>query len=167
VSAVFAIASDTLRQARAAEAAHLDAVLKVNGAKALRLANLLERLQSPDIKLADDIELKASPGEEPHVWLDLSHRITMEPDAKTYRLSHFSTNRIDVLLETESLDEMLAATHRVLAHRSVKQDWSNEESSLTPKVWSAATLLYVWTTGVIAGAAGLALLSTYLKKLPF
>lgn len=164
---MFAIPPESLRQARDAEAAHLDAVLKINGAKALRLSHLVQSLRQIQATGMQDLELTLKPGEEPHVWLDLSHRVTMEPDTKTYRLSALLTDRVDVLLETENLQEVLQQAQRVLAHRSVKQAWNAAESRQGPKVWSLATLVYVWATGFVAGAAGLALLSIYMKKLPF
>jgi hypothetical protein len=167
LSAVFAIAPESLRHARDVEAAHLDAVLKVNGAKALRLSHVVQSLRLIQATGMQDLELKVSPGEEPQVWLDLSHRITMEPDAKTYRLSALSADRVDVLLETENLQDLLQQAQRVLAHRSVKQAWNAAESRQGAKVWSLATLVYVWATGFVAGAAALALLSIYMKKLPF
>jgi hypothetical protein len=72
-----------------------------------------------------------------------------------------------VLLETENLQDLLQQAQRVLAHRSVKQAWNAAESRQGAKVWSLATLVYVWATGFVAGAAALALLSIYMKKLPF
>lgn len=164
---MFAISPETLRQARDAEAVHLEAVLKVHGAKSLRLAHLAQSLRLSHPSDATDVELKLSPGEEPHIWLDLSHRIVMEPDAKTYRLTATSSDKIEVLLETENLETMLAEAQRVLAHGKVRRAWASGESDRAGQVWSLATLVYVWATGVVAGAAGLALLSIYLKKLPF
>ncbi len=164
LSAVFATTPESLRNARNVEAVHLDAALKVNGAKALRLLNLVELLRQSG---AEEVELKANVGEDPHIWLDLSHRIVMEPDAKTYRLSALFTDKIDVLLETENVEMLMAAAHRVLTHGKLRQAWSAGESSRLGPVWSLTTLVYVWATGFVAGAAGLALLSIYMKKLPF
>lgn len=164
---MFAITPETLRHARDAEALHLDAVLKVNGAKALRLTHLVELLRQSQSNDAEDLELKVRQGEDPHIWLDLSHRITMEPDAKTYRLSALSTDKVDVLLETENLDTLMVAAQRVLSHGKVRRAWGMGESVPSSKVWSLTTLVYVWATGFVAGAAGLALLSIYMKKLPF
>ena len=167
MSAVFAIPPETLRHARDAEVMHLEAALKVNGAKSLRLSRVVQSLRQSQRSDAADIELKLNPGDEPQVWLDLSHRITMEPDAKTYRLMALSTDKIDMLLETENLDVLLAAAQRVLAHAKVRQAWTTGESDSTGRIWSLTTLIYVWATGFIAGAAGLALLFIYMKKLPF
>ena len=164
MSAVFAIPPESLRRARDAEAAHLDAVLKVNGAKALRLSLVVEKLRQSG---AAEVELKADVGEDPQIWLDMSHRVVMEPDTKTYRLSEYSADKVHMLLETESQDEMLAAAQRVLSHSKIRQAWSGRESDRETNARRLATLVYVWATGFVAGAAGLALLSIYLKKLPF
>lgn len=167
VSAVFAITPESLRHARDAEAMHLDAVLKVNGAKALRLSHVVELLRQSQSTDTQDVELKVRQGEDPHIWLDMSHRITMEPDAKTYCLSVLSPNKIDILSESENLETLLAAAQRVLSHHKVRRAWGSGESGAKAKLWSLTTLVYVWATGFVAGAAGLALLSIYMKKLPF
>jgi hypothetical protein len=165
LGAELAITSETLRKARDAEAAHLDAVLKIDGAKALRLSYLLEQLRISFKDEASDLELKTDAGVEPQVWLDLSHRITMEPDAKTYRLSVLSEGKIDIQLETHKLDDMLFAAQKVFAHSKVRKAWTSADSTRTTKLWGLATLIYVWLTGVIAGIAGVALISIYMKKL--
>jgi hypothetical protein len=167
LSAAAAITQESLRLARDAEVAHLDAVLKVNGAKALRLLHVTQTLRQSAYAGNGEIEFKAHVGEEPQVWLDLVHRITMEPDAKTYRVAAVSHDRIDVLLETDQLETLLALAQRILSHAEVKQVWSDRESAGRTTVWSLATLIYVWATGFVAGAALLALLSIYLKKIVF
>jgi hypothetical protein len=167
LSAVFAIVSESERQARNAEVAHLDAVLKVNGAKALRLSHLVETLRTQQPELAKNIELKLAVGDEPQVWLDMAHRITMEPNTRTYRLAEMSSDKIDVALETENLDEALLAAQRVLTHGKVRRGWDSGESAGNAKLWSVATLVYVWATGFVAGAAALALIAIYLKKFGF
>jgi hypothetical protein len=164
---VFAITPDDVRQARSVEAAHLDAVLNIHGAKAIRLTTLFEALRKLHPVDSEGFELKLGAGDEPHIWLDLSHRITMEPDARTYRLSAFSSDQLDVLLETEHQDEVLKETQRLLAHVRVRRAWTGRESYLGLDAWRTTTLVYVWATGFVAGAAGLALLSIYMKKLPF
>jgi hypothetical protein len=151
LSAVFAITPQSQRQARDAEAAHLEAVLKVNGAKALRLSHVAQMLRQSNSSEVQGVELKVNAGEEPHIWLDLSHRITMEPDAKTYRLTALSTDKVDVLLETENLETLLKNVQRVLAHHKVRQTWAIRESSRSAGDWNVATLVYVWATGVVAG----------------
>jgi hypothetical protein len=157
--------SDDLRHARNAETAHLEAVLKVDGVKALRLALLADHLRQhlPD----NTFELRTVSGEEPHLWIDLCHRVTMEPDPKTFRLSFHGLDRINTLLETEDPHRMLAAIRSVLAHEQVIAARGGPDRLTLPTAWSYITLLYVWITGIITGVAALALLVIVLKKMPF
>lgn len=157
--------SDELRNARDAETAHLEAVLRVDGVKALRLALLADHVRQhiPD----SSIELRTTSGEEPHMWIDLCHRVTMDPDPKTFRLSFHGLDRIDPLLETEDPQRMLAAIRNVLAHGQVTAARGGPDRLTLPTAWSYITLLYVWITGIITGVAALALLVIVLKKMPF
>jgi hypothetical protein len=151
----------TLRDARDASTAHLEAVLKVNGASYLRLAHLRDQLD-----VQDDIELKAGDGVQPQLWLDMAHRFTMEPDAKTYRLAYHGASKIEVLLETDQLESAVSAAKAVLAHKAVRELRGSSEPSQTVE-WQWMTLLYVWMTGVITGFAALSLYAIYMKKLLF
>jgi hypothetical protein len=157
--------SDELRHARNAETAHLEAVMKVDGVKALRLALLADHVRQsiPDSAL----ELRTVAGEEPHLWIDLAHRVTMEPDPKTFRLSFHGVDRIDTLLETEDITRMLAAIRSVLAHGQVNAARGAPDRLTMPTAWSYMTLFYVWMTGIVTGVAAVTLLVMILKKLPF
>lgn len=151
----------SLRDARDASTVHLEAVLKVNGASYLRLAHLRDLLGP-----TDQIELKAGEGIQPQLWLDLAHRLTMQPDAKTYHLDYVGTDKIDVLLETESLAEAQKAAEKVLALQVVEQARKAVgDSEKASRRW--ITLLYVWLTGVVTGFAALALYAITMKELPF
>jgi hypothetical protein len=155
--------TEDFRLARRASAVHLDAVLKVDGAKALRLAHLRDQLPGD----ADGtIELQIEPGTEPLLWLDASHHISMAPDAKTYRLSFVGENRLDVLHETESPDEALSAARNVLAHAVFRRSQFGTSPAFpgqSPYSWGLPVLVYVWFTGIVTGMAGLALWSIYLN----
>ncbi len=151
----------SLRDARDASTAHLEAVLKVNGASYLRLAHLRDLLH-----YSDQIELKAGSGIQPQLWLDLAHRVTMEPDAKTYRLSFVGPDKIEVLLETENLVEAKEAAENALALKVVAQTRKAVIDSQKAE-WRWMTLLYVWMTGVVTGIAALALYVITMKELPF
>ena len=151
----------SLRDARDASTAHLEAVLKVNGASYLRLAHLRDLLDP-----LDQIELKAGSGIQPQLWLDLAHRVTMEPDAKTYRLSFVGPDKIEVLLETENLVEAKEAAENALALKVVAQTRKAVIDSQKAE-WRWMTLLYVWMTGVVTGIAALALYVITMKELPF
>jgi hypothetical protein len=157
---------DSIWQAREAATVHLDAVLKVNGAKYLRLSHLYESLRNRGYALGQDVKLEAGAGQEPKLWLDLGHVMTMEPDAKTYRLSLYGNNNVDVLLETDNLEEAGAAVIDVSAHGVVAAGRGALAANRV-NAWSFATLLYVWLTGLITGVAALALLVIILKKIPF
>jgi hypothetical protein len=159
------IFSDDVRKARDAETAHLEAVLKTHGVKAIRLALLADHVRQH--VSAADVELKTQPGDEPQLWLDLAHRVTMEPDAKTFRLSHLGVDRIETLLETDDATRVLAAIRSIAAHREVVAARSEPDKLALPTTWSYLTLFYVWLTGIITGAAALALYFITLKKLPF
>jgi hypothetical protein len=151
----------SLRDARDASTAHLEAVLKVDGASYLRLSHLRTQLGP-----SDQLDLKSAAGVQPQLWLDLAHRLTMEPDAKTYRLSYHGVDRIDVLLETQNLEEAKEAAEKVLAQRVVNAARFSVEAAQKAE-WRGLTLLYVWMTGLVTGFAALALYVIIMKKLPF
>jgi hypothetical protein len=150
--------SEHLRTARNAQAAHLDALLRVNGPRYLRLQHLHENLKANG--KADHIELNTDLGTEPTLWLDMAHRVRMEPDAKTYRLVHMGET-MQTLLETQDVHAMQNASATVLAHAEVKRAAKPEMAKNTSYL-SFATLGYVWLTGVITGAALWALAVIYL-----
>jgi hypothetical protein len=161
---------DDVRQARDAESAHLEAVLKIRGAQSLRLQQLRDVLCDRGFGEQDDFEYKIMPGDEPRLWLDLSHCVTMEPDVGTYRLTSHGPNQIVTILETSSLDDTVAASARVLSHSRVKAARAGvvEPISSEPApLWAQTTLVYVWFTGVLTGIAMLALYAIIMKKLPF
>jgi hypothetical protein len=154
--------NDRLRHARDAQATHLDAVLRVNGAQFLRLSHLFELLKTPDT--VDMLELKAEQGVEPTLWLGLNHRIRMEPDAKTYRLTHIGEG-LQTLLETTDVNDMRNASQNVLSH--VQHQKLASTTKPTPPAEKTAvlrnmTLVYIWLTGVVTGAAIWGLASIYL-----
>jgi hypothetical protein len=146
---------ERVRTARDAQAAHLDALLRINGPRYLRLQHLQDALKVPG-----KTELNANLGTEPTLWLDMTHRVRMEPDAKTYRLTHMGET-VQTLLETEDLQAIQNASQNVLAHAEVKRA-AMLEAAKTSSAWPFATLGYVWLTGVVTGAALSALAAIYL-----
>jgi hypothetical protein len=155
--------AERLRNARDANAAHLDAVLHVNGARYLRLSHLQQLLTAAG--QTPNLELQADLGAEPTLWLDYSHRVRMEPDSKTFRLSFMGATP-QTLLETEDVNAMREASQNVLAHAALNRTPTIAAGAETAKVvpmWSFGTLGYVWLTGVITGAALWAMASIYLK----
>ena len=156
---------DELRQARDSETAHLEAILKDEGPKALRLARLRDILR--ERSNSDSLDLQSMAGLEPRLWLDLSTCIVMRPDAGTYQLSVHGRDRIEILLQTGNLDEVVAECGRRLAHGRVAASRQpiNTDSVVTQA--KPTLLVYVWMTGVVTGIAVLALCAILLKKLPF
>jgi hypothetical protein len=157
---------DDLRRARDAESAHLEASLKIQGAKSLRLQQLSDILRERGFANAADLELKTIAGEEPQLWLSLSHCVVMQPDASTYQLSLHGQNQIETLLETKSLSDTVASCVRVMAHAEVLAARNTAVVEASP-LWNQATLVYVWMTGVVTGVAALTLYAILLKKLLF
>jgi hypothetical protein len=162
--------NERLRLARDAEKAHLDAVLRINGASYLRLAHLRNALADALPGHMNDIQLKAEQGEEPMLWLDLAHCVTMSPDPKTYHLAFRGRDGLQTLLQTKNFAEVIAASEKVLAHAGLRQSRMVAGvfgNTALRAVWPQATLVYVWLTGLVTGAATVALFAIYLKKLPF
>lgn len=166
---------EALRTARDAEAAHLEAVMRQADARVLRLAGLKDKIaaglggHARDLKF---LELKAIEGNEPLLWLDLVHVVSMQPDNGTYRLEAQGQQGREVLAETGNSDEMTRLCLRHMAHEVVKTarqappvDPAGSDSQISG--WSAVTLLYVWLTGFVVGVAVLALLAIYMKNIIF
>ena len=161
---------DDVRQARDAETAHLEAVLKVHGAQSLRLQQLRDVLRDRGFGEQVGFDFSVLPGVEPRLWLDLAHCVTMEPDAGSYRLKFHSPNQITTILETRSLDDVVVACARVLSHSKIKAARAGvvELMSAEPVLhWAQTTLVYVWFTGVLTGIALLTLYVIIMKRLPF
>ncbi len=154
---------DDVRRARDAESAHLQAALRVSGAKSLRLQRLRDVLQDRGVA-AESLDLKLAPGEEPALWLNLSHCVTMKPDAANYHLAFHGAKNIENILETSSLDDMVATCSRILAHSRVQAAREQGVDAASP-VWDQATLVYVWFTGLVTGVAALTVYAIILKKL--
>jgi hypothetical protein len=160
---------DDVRLARDAESAHLEAGLKIDGAKYLRLARLRDILGERGFHQSEYFELKAALGNAPQLWLDLRQCVTMEPDAGTYRLAVHGADTITTSLETNSLDEIVAACSKQLAHGVLQQSRTapilpHGDSVITS---DSATLIYVWFTGVVTGIAALTLYAILMKRLLF
>jgi hypothetical protein len=160
---------DDVRHARDAESAHLEAALKIDGAKYLRLARLRDVLRERGFNDVDHFELRMMPGTEPQLWLGLSHCVTMEPNSGTYRMSIHGVDKIETALETTSLDEIVASSAKLLAQGIVRKfrvapvATQNDAATST----NHTTLVYVWLTGVITGVVALTLYALIMKRLPF
>jgi hypothetical protein len=159
-----------VRSARDAESAHLEAVLKVDGARYLRLAHLRLRLAEAVPARKDMLDLRAEPGDAPQLWLDAAHRVMVPDNARSYRLEHVGAQAMQPLFESADIEQAVQACTKVLAHAEI-QEQRRAASPLAPSrvatSWPLATLLYVWLTGAITGIAAWILLSIYWKKFDF
>jgi hypothetical protein len=155
--------ADDLRQARDSETAHLEAILKDAGAKALRLARISDILRARGLASGHGFDLQIAQGTEPRLWLELKTSVAMRPDAGTYQLSVHGRDRIDVVMETKNLDEMVSECSRHLAHAGVLAARQTEGQEPKPGGSGQAMLIYVWMMGVITGVAVLALCAILLK----
>jgi hypothetical protein len=166
---------DALRSARELQSVHLDAVLRLADAKALRLAFLQDKIRAALVNYQDRlpfVELKREKGAEPELWLDLVHKVTMQPDAGTYRLTAYRDDSLEVVSETADSALMLDTSLRHMAHEVVRNMRNRGALPVVAEAntiagWSATTLVYVWLTGFVVGAAALALLFIYLKNIRF
>ena len=150
--------TDSLRKARLAEAARLDALQNVGDARGLRLAALRESLL-PHLKghpLAEGFnELMLQPGDTPRLWIDLISSVVVEPDTRNYRLQQERDGRRDVLNETDDLHDMSQAVLRYIAHRVI----AREKAAATQTIpsgdsgagYNLGEMVYVWFTGAALG----------------
>jgi hypothetical protein len=153
-----------LKEARLAEAVHLDATLDLHDARVLRLEvlrnTMLPQIEGhPDARLLFDLNVQS--GEKPRLWLDLISTIEMEPDPKTYRLMQGKEASRECLYETRDPQQMASFALKYLAHRMIAQD--KLSTTLNPAVqsqklsqrYSIWDLVYVWFTGILLGVLGL------------
>jgi hypothetical protein len=161
---------DRVRAARDAETAHLDAVLKVDGMRYLRLAHVRNLLLEAAPDQAAALEIRADPGTAPQLWLDVAHRLVLADDGETFQLHHLGAQAVETLLATTDAKAAVEAGLKVLAHQAVltaRRQGAASTGRGTGGGWPLATLMYVWLTGAITGIAALTLLSIYRKNLPF
>jgi hypothetical protein len=150
-----------LKEARLAEAAHLDAASALRDARVLRLEALRDALL-PQLNMNDQarslFDLSVQHGEKPRLWLDLISSIEMEPDPKNYRLMQGKETARECLFETPDAEKMKSFALKYCAHRLISQDKlaanipQLQQSTNRYGLWD---LVYVWFTGVLLGALGL------------
>ncbi len=141
-----------LRQARAAQAAQLDAVHALSDAKALRLQVLKDELAgvvaaSPEVAF----ELALAPGDTPRLWIDLITSVVMEPDPKTYRL----VENGEGVFETADRAEMVRQVQLLMAHRVLAGKAALRINQGRARRYSAASLLLAGGCGFGVGALSL------------
>ena len=151
-----------LKEARLAEAARFDAMVRVHDARTLRLEalrdSLLPELSGPP-QLRDLFEINIQDGEMPRLWIDLISQVVMEPDPKSYRLLQAIENGRETLFETRDSEQMKRFLVRHIAHRAVAQERAmagkSQAGSMQQRGFSLGELIYVWVTGVLFGVLGL------------
>ena len=163
-----------LREARLAEAAHLEAVIRAQDAGALRLDHLRGRLLDSlpaDSTLRQSMDLRLPPDFPPRLFLDLSRSVAMATDGRSFVLEEDHEDHRSVLAAEVSVEDMVREVLRLEAHRTIQTARKPEPrkawqwGALHPLTW--AQLLYVWLTGFAAGVALLALVAILMKKLGF
>ncbi len=141
----------------------------MNDAKLLRLQVLKDELSaivaaSPAAK--ESFDLAISPGEPPHLWIDLITSVVMEPDPRTYRLIEDTQAGRIVLLESADRAEVIEQVKLLMAHQIIARE---RRRALAGGVqggagkYSPAALLLAGLTGFAAGAIFLMLSAIYLK----
>lgn len=164
---------EALRTARLREAAHYDAIYALSDAKAIRLQVLKDELAAvvaASPAAGEGFDLAISPGELPHLWIDLITSVVMEPDPKTYRLIEDSQAGRVVLFETAERAEMVEQIKQLMAHRIIARERHRAVARLASGSgagYSQAALLLAWLAGFAFGALSLVMLAIYLKILKY
>jgi hypothetical protein len=163
-----------LREARLAEAAHLEAVIRAQDAGALRLDHLRSRLLDSlpaDSTLRQSLDLRLPPDFPPRLFLDLSRSVAMAADGRSFVLEEDHEDHRSTVATANTVEDMVREVLRLEAHRAIQAARKPESTKLWklgafhPLTW--AQLLYVWVSGVVVGAALLALVAIFMKKLGF
>jgi hypothetical protein len=162
--------AEALRNARAAEAAHLEAVYAFNDAKSLRLQTLKDELAvfiagSPEAP--GTFELVLVPGDSPRLWIDLVTSVVMEPDPKTYRLVQHGEGRRDIVLETADRAEMLQQVKLIIAHGTIARKRLKPAPGLNRQCYSVSALTLTGLGGFLLGVLTLLVGAIYLGILKF
>lgn len=157
-----------LRQARAADAAHLEAVRGLSDAKSLRLLALKDELagfvaSSAEARAA--FELALVPGDPPRLWIDLTASVVMEPDPKTYRLVRDGHGVFETADRAEMVQQAkLSMAHGIIARRRQQAVPNHNRVGGSASV---AALILAGIGGFFLGALTLLCTAIYLETLGF
>jgi hypothetical protein len=159
-----------LRQARAAEAAHADAVFALRDAKAIRLQLLKDDLMPIVAALPQSehlFDLALIPGDPPRLWIDLISYVVMEPEHRSYRLYEDRQSGREILFESEDRALMVERIRRHMAHRLVARQHqiSSVTSADVPAGFSVGSVILAWLAGFALGALALLAAAILLGKL--
>ncbi|WP_137389756.1 hypothetical protein [Rhodoligotrophos defluvii] len=160
--------ASAIRQARLAQADHLNAVLDIRDAKQLRLSTLqadLTEITTGSEAAASLFDLVLTQGEPPRLWIDGTTYVVMEPDPRSYRFIREGQDTREILLETRKRADMVEHIIQYMAHRIVERERNlvaRPERTATVAGYSGLTLIATWFGGFVLGvvlllAAGLGL----------
>jgi hypothetical protein len=159
-----------LRQARIAEAAHLDSALDIRDAQTLRLQALkldLMGLIEGHAEALKFFDLAVVQGDPPRLWIDLITAVIMDPNPRTFRLYQDTQDGRETLFETDNRTEMVERIKTYMAHRLIareRQMAGHASGRGEPQGFSMAALLLAWLTGLVIGALGLFAAGVLLSK---
>jgi len=179
-----------LKQARLAESAHREALISLADAEGLRLRVLQEDVEEAlagQPLAAGLLDLALAPGEKPKLWIDLISFVTMAEDSPTYRFIEEGRGEAQVRFETRERSAMADFVVRHIAHRLVARerlaaamDRAGQASAGAPAAaapavadsslaggYSAAALIYAWTSGFALAFIALGIAYIILKRLVF
>ena len=153
-----------VRQARLAQAAHLDAVFDIRDAKQLRLVNLLDELvaitaESQEAK--EIFDLTITQGEPPRLWVDATSYVVMEPDPRTFRFVRDVQDARETLLESRDRSALVERITQYMAHRLVSRERALAVRRDSPRVasgYSGFVVTMAWICGFAIGVVLLLLL---------
>ena len=160
-----------LRQARLAEAAHLEAVLDIRDAQTLRLQVMKDELAPiilANAEAASFVDLALVPGDPPRLWIDLITSIVMAPDPRTYRLVQDGQSGRQTLLETGDRQEMIDRVRQHVAHRLVAREREKRGvAAAKPKVAGHSTgmVIFAWLSGFSIGVLSLFVAGILISRL--
>ncbi len=147
-----------VRQARLAQAEHLDAIFDIRDAKQLRLANLqgdLVAIADQDTEARILFDLTVTQGEPPRLWVDGTAYVVMEPDPRSFRFIQETQDSRETVLETRDRAAMVERVTEYMAHRIVDRERKlvvKRDRLRNGGRYSALMLAASWICGFAAGA---------------
>jgi len=155
-----------LKHARELQDASHEVRLAARDMAAMRLLAVKQEL-APYVdslpELRGFVELALVNGETPKLWLDFVSFVTMAPDQQRWRLVQDTAEGREVILETDSLDELVEFLRKFIAHRAVQRErlLRSDEASARPLLRTVSggmqqSLLWMaWLAGLATGAFAL------------
>src|SRR5262245_17995725 len=160
---------DSLRRARLAQAAHLDALTGVRDAELLRLQALRDDLLvlvQRDSRLKELTDLALVGGDPAKMWIDLVTYVVMARDSRTYSLVEDRATGRESLFSSRDRGVMERSIAEPLAHRLVDGERMLQPGNNRQLIvgHSSAALLLAWLSGLCLGAVLLLILLLMLAK---